>query len=240
MYQIALCDDEKEELNKTEQMLKEYERRHSELEFMVETFEKADKLLERVRDKEYMPDIVLMDIYMPEKMGIDVAKELRKMGNKGQIVFLTVSREHALEAFGVEATQYLIKPVTEHALFPVLDRIFEKVQERRKYILLRIEKRIQRVAVNDILYCEAQGKTQCLYMADSSKCMLHMTMADLYEILSHYQEFVRVGVAYIVNLEHIESLNAKNIEMDNKKKIHLPRGSYQPLREKYFQHYCEG
>ena len=57
-------------------------------------------------------------------------------------------------------------------------------------------------------------------------------------MLSGYWEFVRVGGAYIVNLGHMESLNSQELEMDNGKKIYLPRGSYQALREQYFAYYC--
>lgn len=65
-----------------------------------------------------------------------------------------------------------------------------------------------------------------------------MTMSEIYEMLSRYPEFVRVGIAYIVNLEHVDNLNAREVQMDNGKKIYLPRGSYQPLRERYFGYYC--
>lgn len=240
MYLIALCDDEKAELKKTEQMLGNYKKKHPKMDFMVECFENVEELLYMARAKNYMPDLIIMDIYMPEKMGIDAAKELRDMGNDGRIIFLTTSREHALEAFGVDASQYLVKPVTEKMLFPILDKLLREVdKERRKYLLLRIEGRIQRVAVSDIIYCEAQGKIQCLHFADGTQFLLRMTMAEIYEKLSRYEEFVRVGVAYIMNLEHISSLNARELNMDNGQKIYLPRGSYQSLRERYFDYYCE-
>lgn len=239
MYLIALCDDEKVELKKTEQMLDNYEKKHYGLDFRVECFENAETLLYMAKEKNYVPDLIVMDIYMPEKMGIDAAKELRNMGNEAKIIFLTTSREHALEAFGVNASQYLVKPVTEKVLFSILDKLLREVdEERRKYLLLRIEGRIQRVAVSDIIYCEAQGKIQCLYFSDGTQCLLRMTMTEIYEMLSHYETFVRVGVAYIMNLDHINSLNARELNMDNGQKIYLPRGSYQSLRERYFAYYC--
>lgn len=240
MYRIALCDDETAELHETERMLKDYEESHSETEFIIKCFESADELLDQVRENSYIPDFILMDIYMPEKLGIEAAHELRDMGSKGRIIFLTRSREHALDAFGVEASQYLIKPITEKVLFPVLEKLLGDMEEaRRKYLLLRIDGRIQRVAVNDIVYCEAEGKMQHLYLSNGTQYELRRTMAEIYEMLACYREFSRVGVAYIVNLEHVDSLNAQEVEMDNGKKIYLPRGSYQPLRERYFSYYCE-
>ncbi|MCI8509587.1 MAG: response regulator transcription factor [Lachnospiraceae bacterium] len=240
MYLIALCDDETVELNKTEQMLNNYEKKYPGTEFMIERFENAEKLLDMVREKEYMPDFILMDIYMPEKMGIEAAKELRDMGNQSRIIFLTTSKEHALEAFGVDAVQYLVKPVSEKVLFSMLDKCLEKVEnERRKYLLLRIEGRIRRILLSDIVYCEAQKKIQYMHLADGTKCQLRITMTEIYEMLSSYREFVRIGVAYIVNLEHIESLNAQDVCLNTGKKIYLPRGAYKILKEQYFCYYCE-
>lgn len=241
MYLIAICDDEMTELYKTEQMLNDYAQKDSSLDFVIDCFNDADELLRMVREKKYMPDLVLLDIYMPGKLGIEVAKELRGMGSTGKIIFLTASREHALDAFSVDAAQYLVKPISAGVLFRVLDRFLENArEERRKYLLLRIDGKIRRIAVNDILYCEAQRKKQYLYLTGGIQHQLRITITELYGMLSDYKEFTRVGVAYIVNLGHVESLNARELQMESGKKIYLPRGAYQSLREIYFDYYCEG
>ncbi len=245
MYLIALCDDEAEELEKTEKLLGSYEKKYPGSELVPRRFENADELLYLVREENYTPDLIFMDIYMPDKkngtcpLGIKAAKELRDMDYRGKIVFLTTSKEYALEAFDVDALQYIVKPVSEDKLFSVLNSLLKDIEEgRKKYILLRIEGRLVRVSLNDIVYCEAQGKTQCLYLADGMRCILRMTMTELYGQLSQYPEFVRLGAAYIVNLGYIGSLNAKEICMDNGTKIYLPRGTYKGLREQYFNYYC--
>ena len=116
MYLIALCDDEADAIQKTEDMLRNYQRKHKWLDFAIERFGNADMLLYKVKEGNYMPDLILMDIYMPDKLGIEVAGELRSIGNESKIIFLTASREHALDAFGVGAVQYLVKPVHEEDL----------------------------------------------------------------------------------------------------------------------------
>ena len=245
MYRIALCDDEPAELEKTEKLLRDYEKKHSGLEFVIRSFKNADELLCVTGEERDQPDLIFMDIYMPDlenevcPLGMEMARKLRGRGYKGRLVFLTTSKEHALEAFGVDALQYLVKPIGEDSLSSTMDKLLKEMEEERKrYILLRIEGRFERVPLNDIVYCEAQGKTQSLCLSDGTKCTLRTTLTELYDQLSVYQEFVRVGVAFIVNLGYIGSLNAKEIHMDNDTKIYLPRGTYKGLREQYLNYYC--
>ncbi len=245
MYLIALCDDELAELDKMEKLLSDYEKMHSDLDFMIRQFENTDELLYMVREENFMPDLIFMDIYMPDAernsspLGMEAAKELRNMNYKGKLIFLTTSKDYALDAFDVDAFQYMVKPVSEDKLFLVLDNLLEEIEEeRKKFILLKIEGKLVRVSLNDIVYCEAQGKKQWLYLINGTKCLLRMTMTEIYELLSPYQEFVRIGVAFIVNLGRIGSLNAKEIHMDNGMRIYLPRGTYKGLREQYFSYYC--
>ncbi len=239
MFRIAICDDEAAEYEKLKKILEAYCRKYNEPDFAIDWFENAEILLTSVKEEKYEPDLVLMDIYMPGKLGIEAAMELRTMGNECEIIFLTVSREYALEAFGVDAAQYLLKPVTEENLFPALKKLLDSLGERqKKYLLLEGSGRVHRVALRDIIYCEAQRKSQCIYVENSPSLTLWMTMAKIFGLLSEYHEFARVGAAYIVNLEHIESMNGQELMMDNGKRIYLPRGSYRALREKYFDYYC--
>lgn len=239
MYLIALCDDEAAELKKTERMLSSYEKNHPEIGLEIQCFKNAGELLYMVREKNYTPDLILMDIYMPGKTGIEAAKELRELGSEGKIIFFTTSREHALDAFEVDAVQYLVKPVSEQTLYPILNKLLKHMEEEcRRYVLLRVDGRIRRVAVSNITCCEAQGKNQKIYLSDGRQYLLRMTMTELVETLCRYQEFVRVGGSYVVNLEHVDGLNAQEIQMANGRNIYLPRGSYKSLREKYFGYYC--
>lgn len=237
--QIALCDDESAELDKLEHMLQSWRRQHAECDFFIERFLDADEMLFRILKEGYAPDLLLLDIYLQGKQGMEVAKEIRKMERGCGILFITSSKEYALEAFGVDAVQYLVKPVLEHVLFPVLDRFIEDMKTKKKYILLK-DHGMKRVELHNIVYCEARKKSQRICLADGTELLQNMTLAKVYEMLSVCREFVKVGISYIINLEHIDSLNAREARMDNGETIYLPRGAYRGLREQYFDYYyCE-
>lgn len=239
MYQIALCDDEEAELNKIKDILKIYQREHPELDLVTECFDSAEMLLSVISKGEYIPDIVLMDIYMSGKTGIEAARELRRLGNPSKIIFLTTSVEHALEAFRVDATQYLVKPVSKKKLSALLDKLLDNtVEEQKRYVVLQTGNKALRVSVNDLVFCEAQRKSQYLYLTDGTQLCLRMSMAALADLFSDFQEIVRVGSGYIVNLKYVKSLSGQELLLDGGKKIYPPRGSYQTLKEQYFDYYC--
>lgn len=239
MYYIALCDDKTEELDKTEKMLKIYQEQHQIVTFSIRRFQKAEELLSMVREKKYIPDLLIIDIFMPGKLGVDAAKELREMGSRCCIIFLTISREYALEAFQVDAAQYLLKPVSMSELFQILDKVWKKADEdRKKYLVIRIGTSLRRIPMQNILYVEAQKKCQYLYLSDGTQHLLRLTMAKIYGMLSEYEEFVKAGVSYIINLIHVESISTQSIQLDNGKQIYLPRGAYPALKEQYFNYYC--
>lgn len=237
MYRIALCDDEPTELENLSDMLAAYCALHTECRFSVEPFLRADEMLRRMSEENYAPDLLLLDIYMQGRLGTEVAAEIRETGKNCEILFITSSKEHALEAFHVNALQYLVKPVQQEDLFPVLDRFIKGMGASKKYLLFR-DNGMRRVAAQDIVYCEAQKKCQCIYLSDGTQLIQSMTMARVYEMLSVCEEFVKVGVSYIVNLAYINKLNARELQLDNGKIIYLPRGAYRGLREQYFDYYC--
>lgn len=238
MYQIAICDDEIKQLDKIENIVKAYMQKYNE--FSIERFKSAEDLLYMVREKAYMPCLMFMDILMSGKSGIELARELRKMGVQCGIVFITNSKEYALEAFGVNAVQYLIKPVCDSDIFGILDKFMkDKKEDDRKYILLKADGNIRKIAVYDILYCEALRKKQYIYMSDGTELLQSITMSKLYEKLSEYEMFVRIGVSYIINLEHVTDINVREVYMDNGKVIYIPRGAYTLLREQFFGYYSK-
>ena len=64
--QVALCDDEPEELNKMEKILSTYEKKYTNVEFMIEFFGSTDTLLYMIRERKYLPDLIDVEI---ENMG---------------------------------------------------------------------------------------------------------------------------------------------------------------------------
>lgn len=237
MYQIAICDDEENEIKKTAALFDIYQREHPECRFLVRSYTSIEAL--RFEMTNLNPfDLLLLDIHMPGKNGAEGARELRKRGYEGPIIFLTGSKEYAMDAYDLNALQYLLKPVEQTRFFSVLERVLGLINdERRKYLALRADREVRRIAMRNIIYCESQNQYQVIYLAAGEELRVRMTLTELYEALGVFPDFVRIGSTYIVNLGYVDSLNVKKVKLTTGEFIWLSRGSYNALKSQYFDFY---
>ena len=238
MYCIALCDDDSKEFEKVELFLKKYQHMKPMLDYKLEWFISAETLLEQVREK-YIPDLLLLDIFMAGKTGIEAAKEMRKWGCNIPIVILTASTEYALNAYEVDAIQYLVKPLNQERFFHAIDTAIGQIQQKREnQIVIKIAGGLRQLQPNDIVYCESQKNYQILYLA-SENYKIRMTAGNLWEIMEEFPQFGRCGRSYILNMNHIVSVEREEIVMDNGITIYIPRNKASEFKKKYFSYYFD-
>lgn len=239
MLRIAVCDDEQSYLQDVERLLDEYGTQRG-IELLASVFHLPFDLAERV-EKNADFDLYLLDIYMPGMTGITLAQQIRRVGIQAPIIFLTTSREHALEAFGVGAAGYLIKPFEYGAFFKMLDSVMALYEGQcRRSVLLKTDGEVHSVAVRDILYSEAHKNNQQIYFADGRSIQVRMTVSELFSLFAPSGSFVRCGTTYLLNLAKIGQLNPKSVLMTNGAAILIPRGAYAELKAAYYAFYSEG
>lgn len=236
MLKIAVCDDEQTYLDKTRAMLEQYAAEHD-VEFAAEAISNPSALLDRIEAGE-RHDIYLLDIYMPGVSGMSVATDLRSKGVRSPIIFLTSSTEHAVEAFGVDATHYLLKPYTQQNFFAAMDKAMQSISAHaEESIVLKICGEYRNVPVDRIMYCEAADNYQRLWMKDGSELLVRMTASELYDLLEGFGCFHRCGRAYILNLNHVTKVTANSAVLKTGAELPLPRGTVIPLRNAFFNHF---
>jgi len=236
MIRIAVCDDEKKYLDTACAMIDSYAADRAK-ELAWEAFSNSSDLLDAIEGG-MRHDVYLLDIYMPGVSGMSVAAELRSCGVRSPIIFLTSSTDHAVEAFGVDATHYLLKPYAQQSFFTAMDRAMQNLSAYAEdSIVLKIGSEYQNIAVSELMYCESTGNYQRLMMKSGASLLVRMTAAELYNLLSSFGCFYRCGRAYILNLDHIKKVTAKAVILKNNAELLLPRGAVAGLRSAFFNHF---
>lgn len=239
MLKIVICDDEQAYIDKTCAMLEQYAAENK-LEYTPESFSNPSELLDRIEEG-LRHDIYLLDIYMPGVSGMSIATELRSKGVQNPVIFLTSSADHAVEAFGVDATHYLLKPYTRQSFFTAMDKAVRNICDHpEESIVLKVDNEYQNIVVSQILYCEANDKYQRLCLETGDKHLLRMTGSELYEKLKAFGGFYRCGRAHIVNLVQIKKVTPVSAILRDGTEIPLPRTAVAGLRAAFFDHFKAG
>ena len=236
MLKIAICDDEKEFRDAAECMLKQYMEEKA-IPFEVETFGISSELVD-MTERGILYDIYLLDIYMPGVTGMSVATELRSRGVKSPIIFLTSSTDHALEAFGVDATHYLLKPYSKENFYVGMDKAMQSITSHKNdSVILKVDNDYRSILVSKLIYCEAEDKYQRLYLENGEKLLIRISGADLYKQLSQFDSFYHCGRAHIINLDYISRVTVEGVIFTNGRALKLPHTVLAGLKKAFFNYF---
>lgn len=173
--------------------------------------------------KKKHPRAVFLDINMPAKNGIDVAKEVKLFDSNIEIIFITAYEQHALKAFEINALDYMLKPFDEKRINLTINRLKNKLLVNTQTELPRVVNKIidklntQEKNLNKVP-CEYQGKIILVSLEDIFFCYTEnekvfvKTFDKSYFInytmnkLEEKTNFFRAHRGYIVNLDNIKEL----------------------------------
>ena len=236
VLKIAICDDEKEFRDSAERMLKLYMEEKA-VPYQADVFNVPSELVD-MTEKGTIYDIYLLDIYMPGITGMSIATELRSRSVKSPVIFLTSSTDHALEAFGVDATHYLLKPYTINNFYMGMEKAMQSITSHKDdSIVLKVDNEYRSISISKILYCEAEDKYQRLYLANGERLLVRITGTELYKQLSEFDCFYRCGRAHIVNLNHISKVSQNGAVFKDGVQLSLPRTVLAGLRKAFFDYF---
>ena len=166
------------------------------------TYNSAIQAMKDLRDKPVQ--LLFLDIQMPELSGIEFSKILPK---DTKVIFTTAFSQYAVEGYKVSALDYLLKPIsyedflksTDKALewFTVIQR--QDIYRRDRFMFVKTDYKLQRIALDDILYIEGLKDYVRFYLKNGDRIMSLMSMKKLEEYLPR-PEFLRTHRSYIVHM----------------------------------------
>lgn len=170
-------------------------------------------------------DLVFLDIDMPLLNGIDLYKQLKQ---DIMVIFITSRADYAVEGFNLMAVDYLVKPFTYDRFLQAVKRANDllnfqtnkQIDEDNKYLYIRADFSLVKIAITDIIYIEALDDYLKIYIQDQKTLVARMTMKGILEKLPA-GKFMRVHRSFIVAVDRIQSVRAKSVMVD---RIEVPIG----------------
>lgn len=234
MIRIALCDDEKKILDEVSLCIKKYASEKQLHNIEVTCFDSAMALVSAIEDEKQF-DFFLLDVYIGDEIGTELARDIRRRGIESPIVFLTTSVEHAPQCFETGTLRYLLKPLDISKFYEAMDAaiaLAEKLGER--VITVKTEAGVERVNIGNVIYSEAHAHYQYITFEDGRQIKVRMTVASLYGIFEKYRGFIRVGSAYIVNLRNVKKVSTNEIQMYPNITVPIPRGKHTEIKSAFW------
>lgn len=240
MIKIAICDDELEWRERTAEQIAEYFEKYTDIPVRISAFSACEEVLESVAlDGGY--DIYVIDIIMPEENGIVLAEKLRENNDNGIIIFLTTSRDFAVDSYSVDAFNYLLKPINTESLYAVLKKASDKIQKRcTKSILVKTKYDTKRLNFDDIYYVELVRKSLCFHMVNGETVVSTSQRISFMEAVAQLftdDRFAPCGASFAINMFYIKSIEKNIVIFADETILEVPKKAGISLKTKWLDYW---
>ncbi|OJV51973.1 MAG: hypothetical protein BGO31_09920 [Bacteroidetes bacterium 43-16] len=216
MINYIIVDDDEMQIDFLRMQLDHIEELNC-LEVCTNAFDARKKIIE------LKPDLLILDIEMPELSGIQLVKSIKEVP---AVIFVTSHTGYALEAFDVEAIDYIVKPVAPERLIRAIDKV-----KNLKHAFLashsppepafdsdsfftRDKNAYIKTAYKDVLYIESSGNFSFIHTQYGGKQIVLANLAKMEDQMPESM-FIRISRSFIVNKQHVKSINAEQIQIES-------------------------
>lgn len=230
---LAVCDDNIEELFRISSLLEEYCR---ELDNSVtyEAFHSATELLETMRVRRF--DLLILDILMPGVTGMEAAREIRRSNSEIPIIFLTSSRDFAVESYRVDAKDYIMKPASKEEIFPSISKQLARLKQENSYLTLKTRSGIIKLPFSQIVYVEVIHRSVQFILVNGKVREAYGYLTDYESDLLSDPHFYKPHRSYVVNLRQVTELNKKGFSTIMGNMVPVARDAYSNAKAVYMKY----
>ncbi len=224
---IAICDDLNTERKKVIEALNLIMGNFSVNEF--------DDGYELIKSHMHMPfDLIILDILMPKISGMDTARLLREKGVKTPVVFISSSEEFGVMSYSVLAFDYILKPIDVERLRECMKRLLAQ-KKKKHYISVTYSGTETKILLSNIQCMESNLRKVIITLSENREIEIVGKLADFEEYLIKHG-FCRCHKSYIVNIEHIDSIENDTFFLTGGRTVKISRTYLQKAKKAYFDY----
>ena len=242
MLNVAICEDCGIQAEVISELMSVYLKQNLEMEWKITNFSSGDELL-KIIDSGIDFDLLLLDILMPGLNGMELAKQIKKRDENVKIIFLTVSKSYAVEAFRIFADYYLVKPVKRKEFYPVLDKVISTIKSIKEgYIKFPMPECETSIPYSAIVCMELVARRARIHLENglvlTSKC-LRQSFDDFIAPLLNDKRFIHTHKSYAINLTYAITFNNKSFTMRNNLNVPVTKKKYAEAKERFYSYRYE-
>lgn len=209
MYRIAIVEDQAVDAHRLETAL---DRFAAEKQVALEHtwVHNAVDFLEEYR---HQFDLIFMDIRMPDLDGMTAARKLREIDHTVVLTFLTSLAQYAVEGYTVDATDFILKPITYAALELKLPRMLARCRVEESEIVIQSEGKTLKLRPAEVLYAEIYDH-HIQVMTGSGVVRAYGTLKEMESALP--KGFFRVNNSTIINLRYVTTVDASDATVNSR------------------------
>ena len=222
---IAILNDDREEVYRLQEMIFNISGN-----YRIDRFISGKDLL-KAAESGAVYDLLLCDVYMKDENGIEIAKQMKAISPHTPVAFITSSREHAVDAFSVDAVHYLVKPVSQENIVEVFRRLKTKAEPRHT-LTVRIDRVINVLYQDEIVRVEGHGHNTEITCGDNTVYSIRKAFREIDELLD--DSFVQIKKGVTLNMRHILRMTYKDCTSRDGKTYLLRRDQAKDIRAKFY------
>ena len=239
MLQIAVCDDNIDELSNMVQLINLYRASKNfncEYTVFLNGFDLVSAL-----EKGKQFDIYCLDIIMPGFTGIDVAKEIRVFDKTAPILFFTSSPEFALESYSVKAINYVLKPISKEKFFFTFDELLEQIKAKKDEdaVIVKSKDGIQKILISNLTFAEVIGRNVLYHLYSGKVIKCTEPFSSVCDTLLKYGCFIKPHRSYLVNMQYVDTIENHQVTLQTLSSVPVAQGKAREIKEQYLNYQME-
>lgn len=236
MFRIAVCDDEAYFRGQEKKLIGQYMGKRG-YDCQIDLYASGKDLLDKA-DREFLYDILFLDISMEELDGLQTAERIRKLSETVCIVFVTAYITYALEGYKVGAVRYLLKEENslENSLQECLDTIMERMDKKEAVCEFEFQNGKKKMPTDAIFYVESRLHKVLFYVRENGvKEYSRYDRLDEVEKELRQYGFCRVHQSFLVNMKHAKSVERYKVTLENGAEVSISKKYYKDVEKEYIK-----
>lgn len=236
---ILICDDTQSDLDVTYKYVTEYYKKKN-INVKIDCFTDCNivlNLLNFIEDNQY--DLYFLDVVMQHN-GIYVASEIIKKVPNASIIFTTTSKEYAIDAFKVQAFDYILKPLDKAEFYDSIDRIMKKLNiKKNTWSFKTNDLTLISINLEDIRYIESTNRRIDVHLCNDkiiTSTTIRTKFLETIPFNLSENSFLLCHNSFIVNMNKIKGIKDVEFIMDNGEIVPISKRMLKEVKEQYINY----